>query len=105
MADAKSVFLEQLALIEGIKAELGELIWQEDDDYRYKAIEKRRDLAKAIATIGSAADSQFAGTARLVPFWAKLARSRATTATHQATWPAVSLDVYQKAFLQSVRLV
>ena len=62
------------------------------DDSRREMVELRRRIATVIATISKLGEAVFATDPQRSAFKAELARMRAATALHHASWPIVAID-------------
>jgi hypothetical protein len=98
---ARAEFVSLLDGLEQIKASIAELVARQDGDHRHSVVQIRRSMSQQLTDIGAAGERLFADTTALATFRSKFSRLRATTAAHQADWPAVLLGERPDAFRAS----
>lgn len=98
---ARAEFVSLLDELEQIKTAIAELVARQDGDHRHSVVQLRRSMSQQLTDIGAAGERLFADTTVLATFRSKFSRLRATTAAHQADWPAVLLGERPDAFRAS----
>ena len=100
--------LKELDRFERQHALVAAIAVRTDDERQRDLIQLRRELAECIARVGEAGEQYYRGLAeqaRLAEFRSLFSKMRATTAAHQANWPAIKLLEASAEYRKSAQAV
>lgn len=107
-SDLKLLLHAELDAFEHLLHELSGISLRSDLEGRIQLVKLRRELADRLSTIGKAAQTFFAAESTHPwerDFRKRLSDVRSSIATHQANWPAVSINEANADFVRSAHSV
>ncbi len=105
-ATAAALSQQFLSVIDELEATLlasARLADDRDNDNRQEGIKLRRVIADKLLIVSQLGQAAFRDTDQSATFQRKFSSMRAILAHHQASWPIVSIDSADPAYIASVR--